>query len=455
VRTYLTNETEQLNSGLFTYRSTSIWAGGVELTLRALPTLLTDCVLIGHAEKADVIFTPRQWFAMCAHMMNENPQNFFLMPYQDKDGKAKFAKAYNAKADDRIAWAWDTITGKAKAPASVGFYPTNAQRKSRWAAMDFDVHDDDQMRARDLAHKAFAHLIREPHLYVALTTSAGDPVYSGWHLFIFTAEFFPCEDWTRLLRQVADRIGAPVKSGICEIFPDECQGIGRGIRAPGTWNPKNGQCGLVLRENLSKLLPASLPSITPKESNASLGTRCNTREEKQITPSREFFRGEHGEWASEFAITAARTRNQRLCKLVGTVFLQAGSEVARKNAELQHGEAGPTPVAPLSEHLTEFDELWAGMERKWLRKLSSPERKKFDALTTDTEREAFRILRNWSQTDSADFKAHCRSLASRLGVTLKTAANIRHRFCALGILRQTAPYVPHKLAARYKWTANN
>jgi hypothetical protein len=68
--------------------------------------------------------------------------------------------------------------------------------------MDFDIHDDDRMRARDLAHKAFAHLIREPHLYVALTTSAGDPVYSGWHLFIFTAEFYPCEDWTRLLTHI-------------------------------------------------------------------------------------------------------------------------------------------------------------------------------------------------------------------------------------------------------------
>jgi hypothetical protein len=47
------------------------------LTLHALPTLLTDCVLVGHAKKADVVFTPRQWFAMCAHMMNENPATFF------------------------------------------------------------------------------------------------------------------------------------------------------------------------------------------------------------------------------------------------------------------------------------------------------------------------------------------------------------------------------------------
>jgi hypothetical protein len=78
----------------------------LSLSKPKMPSLLTDCVIVGHAEKADVIFTPRQWFAMCAHMMNENPQNFFLMHYI-KDGRAKFAKACNARADDRISWAWD------------------------------------------------------------------------------------------------------------------------------------------------------------------------------------------------------------------------------------------------------------------------------------------------------------------------------------------------------------
>jgi hypothetical protein len=233
------------------------------LTLRALPTLLTDCVLVGHARKTDVVFTQRQFFALCKHMLNGNPANFFLIPYQDKDGKAKFAKAFRANAEKRIEWAWDTITGKANSPASIGFYPTNSQRQSRWAAMDFDIHDDDQMRARELALKAFSVLYQQPQLYVVLATSAGDPVHSGWHLFVFTAEFFPCGDWERLLRQVADQIGAPIKSGVCEIFPDGSRGIGRGIRAPGTYNPKNGQCGLVLHENISRLLPA-LPAVTPK-----------------------------------------------------------------------------------------------------------------------------------------------------------------------------------------------
>ena len=434
------------------------------LKLHALPTLLTDILLVGHAKRADVVFTRPQFFALCAHMLNGNPANHFLMPYQDKDGKTKFSKAYKADADERMRWAWDTITGTAKARASIGFYPTNTQRQSRWAAMDFDAHDGDQMRARELALKAFRVLYQQPQLYVVLTTSAGDPEHSGWHLFVFSAEFYSCEKWTRLLKQVADQIGAPLKPGLCEIFPDGSRGkIGKGIRAPGTWNPKNGECGLILHETFTKLQPASLP----KESSCSLGTRSTTREEFLSLPNREFegaatkvvylvesFGGERSEWTADFAITAPSTRHSKLLKLVGTAFFQCGGEVARRNAELQYHEANPVPVATPEEHLTEFDQAWAGMERQWRRKLSPCDREKFDSLTTDTERDAFRILRNWSQTDSPDFKAHCRTLSQRLGITLQGAASIRRRFCASGILRQTARYVPHKLAARYEWLAS-
>jgi hypothetical protein len=414
-------------------------------TLKTLPSLMTDCVPVGHANKADVVFTPRQWFAMCSHMMNENPENFFLMPYRDKKtGKAEFKKAYSARAGQRIEWAWDTITGRAKSPASIGFYPTNAGKQSRWAAMDFDIHDGDRMRARDFAHKAFALLIREPQLFVALTTSAGDPQDSGWHVFIFTRDFYLCDEWSRLLRQVADQIGAPVQSGICEIFPNGERGVGKGIRAPGTWNPKNGECGLVLRETVTKLLPVELPGITPKESNASLGTRRNTWGESQITPSREFYRA--------FPVTAPRSRHGQLSTLIGTIFHQIGREVARLNAEAQYVEASPAPVSSLAEHLAEFEDLWSGMERKWRYKLSKAEREKFDALEIENDRDAFRIIRNWKNASTEfDFKVVCASLANRLGVTLKTASNIRQRFCALGILKKTASYQPHKLAARYKW----
>jgi hypothetical protein len=417
------------------------------LTLRALPSLLTDCVIVGHAQKADVIFTPPEFFAMCAHMMNENSQNFFLTAYRDKDGKPRFAKPYSYRANalKRAQWAWDTIKGTAKNPTGIGFYPTNGQKQSRWAAMDFDAHDGDAARARELSHKAFAVLIREPKLYVALCTSAGDPVHTGWHLFIFTEDFHDVDKWTRLLKQVAEQIGAPIQPGVCEIYPDGSRGIGRGIRAPASWNPKTGDCGLVLRETFTKLLPAALPAGTAKEREelCSLYSSCPTQGKILRTASSEKFR-----------ITAPGTRHGKLLELVGAEYRQRSKEDARKLARIQHAEAHPAPVASLDEHLAEFDDAWAGMDRKWKRDLSPAEREKFDSLTTERERDAFRILRNWSQTDWPDFYAHCETLADRLGIKPSGAAKIRRRFCSLGMLRQTAQYVPRKLAARYEWCAD-
>ena len=424
----------------------------MSLSLRQLPTLLTDCVLVGHEKRADVVWTPRQWFAMCIHMLNGNVANFFLKLYRDKDGQPKFSKAFKHDVIKWIEWSWRSITGKAKALVAIGFYPTNAERKSRWAEMDFDAHDGNTARARDFALRAFALLYQQPQLYVALTTSAGDPQRTGYHLFVFSREFCACEDWTLLLKQVAAQIGAPIEDGICEIFPNEFRGIGKALRAPGTRNLKTAECGLIVHETLSKGLFA-LSVGEDKESIALYLLGEPRGKNFPSSPSSEVFKGEHGGWATLFAVTAPFSRHQKLLKLVGTAFLQAGKSVARKNAELQHREARPVPVATLYEHLAEFDQAWSGWESKWKEKLSHMEREKFEALWTETERDAFRLVRNWSQTDSPDFYASCESLGARLGISLRGASKLRRKFCDIGILRQTAPHVPHKLCARFEWTA--
>jgi hypothetical protein len=426
------------------------------LQLRQLPTLLTDCVLVGHAKRADVVFTPRQWFAMCIHMLNKNAANFFLKLYRDKDGQPKFSKAFKHDLTKWIEWSWRSSTGKAKALVAVGFYPTNPERKSRWAGMDFDAHDGDTRRARDFALKAFAILYQQLQLFVCLTTSAGDPQHTGYHLFVFSRDFHSCEDWTRLLKQVAAQIGAPVEDGICEIFPNEFRGIGKPLRAPGTWNPKTGDCGLILHESLTQSFLPSLPYGRERDGIA-LSVLCEPRgENSAVHRVGEIFRGEHGEWKEKFGITAPGTRHHKLTKLVGTAFFQAGREVARRNAEFQHGEATPAPNASLQEHLAEFDKAWAGMKRKWLSELSAAEREKYDGLTTQTERDAFRIIRNWSKKGSPnEFKIRAQSLGDRVGISLSGACKLLRRFRSLDILRQTKPCVPNKYCARFCWTADD
>jgi hypothetical protein len=427
-----------------------------------LPTLRTDPVFLGHAKKADLVWTQQQFTDLCRCMLNENPDNFFLVPYRDKTGKVKYAKANRASAAKQIPWAWDTIRGRAKYPGGIGFYPTNVNGESCWGAIDLDAHDGDKFRARDLAFKAFEALLQYPALYLILGPSGGG-AGGGWHLFIFTADFHPVGNWARMLRNVADLIRAPVQKGTLEIFPDDhLKGIGNGIRAPGSWHPKSGDFSLVAFERVSQL-PQLVSSTVHLKRHAFLGTRLTStslheNELLSLPSSGEngLYRGERGEWVEQFAITRPRSRHGQNERLAGHAFLQAGRNVAIENARLLHGDATCEPATSINSHIDEFEKLWAGLERKWLEELSNSERRMFDALTTRTGRDAFRIIRNWSRAEPAafDFKIVARNLGDRLGVSLPWASNIRRQFCTAGILQQTADYVAHQKAARYRWTAN-
>jgi hypothetical protein len=431
----------------------------LELDSATLPVLATNCLLVGHAQKADVVWTREDFMALCKHMMNDNELNFFLIPYRKEDGTAHFAKAKKARSDRRAPWAWDTITGRAKNPASIGFYPRNAEDKSRWGAMDFDADRDNGTRARDLALAAFQLLYKHPHLFVVLCTSGS----GGWHLFVFTRDFYSVEDWIRLLKQAAAMIGANIRKGECEIFPSDSRGrVGYGIRAPGTLNPKNDTFSLIVYENVMPLLAAHrrhLPLVAGEEGKRiSLSSRSNNSGETvNLTYRNEksVYRGEFGEWQTRFAISEVRTRHRYLKTLVCHIFRQVGREVARRNAEFQYNEKTVSTAANLSEHLQEFEELWDWCEKQWLAQLSGSEREKFDALRTNSnDREAFRIIKNFAQLVNDredDFRIVAKHLAKRLAVTLQTACNIRQRFCSAGILKPTAAYVPQKLAARFRW----
>ncbi len=430
-----------------------------------LPTLATHCLLVGHAQKADVVWTKTDFFALCDIMRNGNDPHFFMIPYQKEDGTAHFAKAKKARVDRYTNWAWDAITGKAKKPAGIGFYPRNGDSKSLWAAIDFDGSDGhgngDNERARDYALKAFQLLLRHSQLFVVLCTSGS----GGWHLFLFTRQLHPVEDWIRLLKQVVAMIGATIRKGECEIFPSDSRGqVGYGIRVPGSWNPKHDAFDLIAFQNLTPLLDAhkvqsafvakeerKRVALSYRSKDRADGADLTYRTEKLV------YRGEFDEWRARFAINEPRTRRENLKAMVDHIFRQVGRPVARWNAELQYNEKAVPTAATLSEHLKEFDELWDWWDTQWLAELSESEREKFVALRENsTDRQAFRIIRNFakmSSDDRNDFKIVAEHLAKRLGVTLQSACNIRRRFCAAGILEQTAEYVPQKFAARFRWTA--
>ena len=182
-----------------------------------LPTLANNCYIVGEAKRADVIWSEGDFKTLCEHMLNENPLSHFLNVWIDGRGQARFTKApIWARADRRASWAWATLTGKAKGQTGIGFYPSNQEAQSRWAALDFDAHNGQHEQAPQWSLQAFSLLLQNPQLHLILCASG-----NGFHVFIITRELHPLGEWIVLLKQVCELIGVPIADGICELFPNE------------------------------------------------------------------------------------------------------------------------------------------------------------------------------------------------------------------------------------------
>jgi hypothetical protein len=384
-------------------------------------------------------------------MRNDNPADEFLHVYCDSNGVARFVKARSVKADGRITWAWDTITGRAKHKVAVGFYPWNHHGESCWAAMDFDAHDGDAARARALASAALQVLQRYPQLYLILATSGSQ----GWHLFVFSAQFHPITDWVRLLKRTADSIGAEIRSGVCEIFPNESRGTSRphAIRAPGTWNPKTNQLGAIIFTSIAPLLQKK----RKKEVSSFLYHSSNGAKTSQLNDSEKcsFYSGGKANWIQQFAIVRPSTRHGQLRAMVHAIFRQVGRRVARRNAEAQYLCAKFQPNATLAEHLEEFERLWAWTAKQWEGELSEVEREHLALLGTEVEGDLFRILRSFAvhanSQGAMDFPFPIEHVGNRLGMSFQYVSKLRRRFIDSGVIVQTEPARTNRCAARFCW----
>src|SRR5262249_45674698 len=281
----------------------------------------------------------------------------------------------------------------------------------------------------------------------------------GWHLFAFCEHFDPIADWVRLLKRTADSIGAEIKPGVCELFPNETRNGSRphAIRAPGTWNPKTNQLGAIIFTSIAHVLQTKgkkeVSSFLYHSSYEAKGSQLNDR------ATRSFYSGGHQDWLEQFAITQAGTRHAQLRALVYCMFRQVGHQVARLNADAQYGRAQVQPKATLAEHLEEFEEVWSWTANQWRVELSDLEQEVFSNLQTETERDLFRILRNFGRyaatKEEPDFAFSIQNVAARLGVSFQHVSKLRQRFLAAFIIVQTASPVTNRSAARFRWRTSN
>ncbi len=376
------------------------------------------------------------------------------MGFRDADGCKKYVRSKTLAVGRAISWGWTSIAGSPKSRLAFVPYSTNDRQQSRWGGMDFDAHNDECDRARELAFAAFRVLLNTPDLAVILETSGS----GGWHVWAISNEFHDVAEWTRLLKSVTSLIGAVISPGVCEIFPPDAlpSRFGKAMRVPGSWNPSTDRCNEIVWENCRTSLESVLSGKSKIASLNTNGLQCHFPDKrKKLFSLSSLYR--EAELLAKLGITAPATRNGKLADLVGEVFHQVGYEVARRLAEAQFRKKSVATKADESEHMECFEKLWLGLAEKWSATLTAEEREIFGRLETDNERDAFRIIRSFARKAKVDgkddFPIARDNLAERLGVTGKGAGGIRDKLTALEVIKKTANYQPNKSAARFRWTA--
>lgn len=396
------------------------------------------------------VWTREQWFALAWHLHNGNGQFDFILGWfgvNTRNGgrpEPIYVKSKRTLVAKAIPWAWGSLCGKGTKKIAVVFYSQNSAALSRWAGVDFDAHSGDPEEADTARRRAFDFFqasLNLDRIHLILEASG-----RGWHVWLLSKEFRPCRDWTALLAGKLAECGIPVTE--CELFPPpatEANPHGKGMRAPGCWSPARQEPSQILWENIGPILAKSARSVPLKEKDDSLPF-VSLSLYPRLLPLLD-----------EFAIVKVSTRRKLLQKFCGQLFHQTGFEMAQRFAAEQFARRRTGTKASKTEHLQEFGEFWTGLHRLWLADLTPSERTAFETLTTDSEQDAFRVVRSYARKAHAenrpDFMIVRDDLAARIGITGRGAGLLIQRFCDddPAILQRIQEYVPHKTAARYRW----
>jgi hypothetical protein len=423
-----------------------------------LPSLANQCYLVGQGKRADLVWSRGDFYALCEHMLNGNSLDHFLAAWVDSaTGQPRFAKAGHRRADKRAGWVWDSITEKAKLNTSMGFYPSNRRGMTRWGAIDFDAHQGEHERARNWSLAAFQLLLKHPQLYLVLCSSGG----GGFHLFIYTLDYHRVREWIILLKEVCAWIGASIADGVCEIFPNEraeMQIVGKGIRAPGTWNPKTGTWSLIEAENVQPLL-----ELIPRTWSVGVGKvnrgfpRANG--ELSLHRSTNYYSLSTAPLVDgllkRFPIDRCGVRNGVLVKLVGELFFKFGRSVSEQVVKEHYARYKQYVRTPLDEHLREFAAAWDGLAKKISGSMSAGEQNLYRNLSTSARREGFMLTRGFAgaalHKGRETFQIARGSLADRLNITPTGASDVIRELVAVGAIEQVEDYKPHRKPRTYRW----
>src|SRR5439155_11636226 len=206
----------------------------------------------------------------------------------------------------------------------------------------------------------------------------------------------PVTEWTNLLKDTCESVGAPIQDGVCEIFPNERaekQQVGRAIRAPGSLNPSTGEVELIIADTIRALLdhlasrekPSKLPLLKAK--SFYLRNLSENREADNSSYCINGFSSASTERLIEriivkYPIKTKSTRNGVLLKLTGELFHKFGRQLSWRIVRQHYDTYQQNVTTTLKEHLREFAAAWDSFLRNAIKSLSASERRIFGQLNT-------------------------------------------------------------------------
>jgi hypothetical protein len=101
-------------------------------------------------KKADEIWTRAEWTSLSEHLHNDTPPFHYVMGFS-RDGETHYKRAKSVPASRAISWSWTSIVGTSKRKLAFVPYSANDHQLSRWGGLDFDAHDGNVDRARELS----------------------------------------------------------------------------------------------------------------------------------------------------------------------------------------------------------------------------------------------------------------------------------------------------------------
>jgi DNA-binding MarR family transcriptional regulator len=415
--------------------------------------------------RIDTLLTKDEFVRLVTHMANDNPISHFLVAWTDDDGRPRHSKADpHRRADVHAGWTYDTITGSAKRRTSMGLYPKNKANESTWGALDFDAHEQGQDElAKNRAIRAFTLMLEYRDRYLILSASG-----RGYHVFILANEPRPVTEWSHLLKDTCESIGAPIQDGVCEVFPNDRianQEVGRAIRVPGSLNPTTGEIELILADTIRPLLDhlerqEKAPNSATLTSN-SLGSKELVRE-KEVNNYSYQHKGDFAssstqrlidEILAKYPITQRGTRNGVLVKLTGELHHKFGFQLAERIVAQHYELCRDNVTTSRDDHTREFRNAWKSFRRKKENQMTASERLLFDKLQTEPQREVFLLCRSFA-TLKKEFPLSQSSLADRIGVTQQGAGYLIARLIKLGAISKTADAKTNRKSACYVWIAD-